>query len=31
MSGNQDRHEAFEGCFGGLAASGRELGVAMPR
>ena len=31
MSGNQDRHEAFEGCFGGLAAIGREPGGGWTR
>ena len=31
MSGNQDRHEAFEGCFGGLAAIGRDPGGGWTR
>jgi N-carbamoyl-L-amino-acid hydrolase len=31
MSGNQDRRDAFEGCFGGLAAIGRDPGGGWTR
>jgi N-carbamoyl-L-amino-acid hydrolase len=31
MSGNQDRREAFEGCFGGLAAIGEDPGGGWTR
>jgi N-carbamoyl-L-amino-acid hydrolase len=31
MSGSQDRREAFEGCFGGLAAIGRDPGGGWTR